>query len=325
IEVLTDPSLPKGGPGHSPGNGNFVVTRVRASIVPRESSPPAGRYVRIDLPGERRILSLAEVEVYQGGENVARRGKASQSSTDFEGPAALAIDGTTNGDYNARSTTHTATEKDPWWELDLGEPLPIDRIAIFNRTDNALQKRLAGARVSILDAERKTVWSAAVEKAPERSVTLSVSGARTIAFAAAFADFEQRDFPARAVLDETPSDRSGWAIAPEQGKPHALTLAAAEPVRAPEGSTLVVVIEQDSRFDQHTIGKLRVSATSDGATEDLRDVPAQVIAIARKNGDARTAEERSELTRAFLAVTPALDEVREAWKGAKDELAQREP
>src|SRR5690606_32972899 len=47
--------------------------------------------------------------------------------------------------------------------------------------------------------------------------------------------------------------------------------------------------------------------------------------IARKNADARTAEERSELTRAFLAVTPALDEVREAWKRAKDELAQLEP
>src|SRR5206468_1927138 len=40
-----------------------------------------GRYVRIELPGKKRTLTLAEVEVFSDGRNVAREGKASQKNT----------------------------------------------------------------------------------------------------------------------------------------------------------------------------------------------------------------------------------------------------
>src|SRR4029077_16266789 len=45
--------------------------------------PIVGRYVRVELPGRSRTLTLAEVEVFSEGRNVARQGKASQSSTAF--------------------------------------------------------------------------------------------------------------------------------------------------------------------------------------------------------------------------------------------------
>ena len=111
-------------------------------VLPDGVDRSAVRYVRVELPGPKRMLSLAEVQVFSGGENVAPKGKATQSSTDYDGPARLAIDGNTDGDYfKAKSTTHTRSEDDPWWEVDLGAVLPIDSIVLWNRTDGELERR----------------------------------------------------------------------------------------------------------------------------------------------------------------------------------------
>ena len=44
-----------------------VVTKVRASIRPPGGPSPKARYVRVELPGKEKILSLAEVQVFRGG------------------------------------------------------------------------------------------------------------------------------------------------------------------------------------------------------------------------------------------------------------------
>jgi bifunctional UDP-N-acetylglucosamine pyrophosphorylase/glucosamine-1-phosphate N-acetyltransferase len=63
LEALPHESLPGGGPGHA--GGNFVVTGIRVAVKPPgEAKPPMGRYVRIELPGEGRLLQLAEVEAH---------------------------------------------------------------------------------------------------------------------------------------------------------------------------------------------------------------------------------------------------------------------
>lgn len=46
-----------------------------------ESNKPT-RFVRIELPGDKRILTLAEVEVFVAGKNIAPGGKATQSFID---------------------------------------------------------------------------------------------------------------------------------------------------------------------------------------------------------------------------------------------------
>src|SRR5205814_7522659 len=103
-----------------------------------------GRYVRIELPGAFRTLTLAEVEVYSNGKNVARQGKASQSSTAHGGVASRAIDGNTSGTYNDGGQTHTKEgETNPWWQVDLGKDFPIESIVIYNRTDGNLGTRLS--------------------------------------------------------------------------------------------------------------------------------------------------------------------------------------
>ena len=96
LEVLPDERLPKNGPGRGE-TGALTLNAFRLSVQPANAGIKKARFVRVELPGEQRLLSLAEVQVFSGGANVATKGKASQSSTDYDGPAALAIDGNTNG------------------------------------------------------------------------------------------------------------------------------------------------------------------------------------------------------------------------------------
>jgi len=135
---------------------------------------PLGRYVRIGIPG-KATLTLAEVEVMSGGQNLARRGKATQKNTAHGGDAARAIDGNTNGSYGSGSQTHTEENTaDPWWEVDLGVVAPIESIVVHNRTDGYLGKRLDGFKVRILDANRQEVFLRHGIEAPRKSATIDV-------------------------------------------------------------------------------------------------------------------------------------------------------
>ena len=132
--------------------------------------------MRVELPGKSQFLSLAEVQVFAGDENIARKGTATQSSTAFEGPPALAIDGNSDGDFfQARSTTHTAADDDAWWEIDLGDANSVQRIVVWNRTDGTVGSRLAGFRVRLLDAARETIWQQTIAAPPSPSSELRLA------------------------------------------------------------------------------------------------------------------------------------------------------
>ncbi len=134
-----------------------------------------GRYVRIELPGRGRTLTLAEVEVYSDGRNVARQGRATQKNTASGGDASKAIDGNTSGIYAMGGQTHTEENtNNAWWEVDLGQAYPIDSIVIFNRTEEGLGKRLDGFTVKILDNAHNVVYQQVKQPAPARSVVYEI-------------------------------------------------------------------------------------------------------------------------------------------------------
>src|SRR5262249_42752799 len=83
LEAVPDRALPNQGPGHA--GGNFVLNEISVSFVPEPPRPAQTRFVRIELPGKERMLSLAEVQVLSGGTNVALKAKATQSTTDYGG------------------------------------------------------------------------------------------------------------------------------------------------------------------------------------------------------------------------------------------------
>ena len=143
-------------------------------------APIAGRYVRVELAGAERVLSLAEVEVFSGGENIAPEGRATQSSTynHISNPSAeKANDGNNNGDFGVRSTTHTNGETDPWWELDLGIDKGLYKIVIWNRLGESVRSQLDGFKLSVLDGDREVVWERTYHKAPRRKLAIELSSA----------------------------------------------------------------------------------------------------------------------------------------------------
>lgn len=151
----------------------------------------AGRYVRVELPGKQRTLTLAEVQVFSEGANAALKGKATQSSLAHGGTANKAIDGNTNGSYSEGSATHTQEgTDDPWWEVDLGREVPVEKIVVWNRTDGNLGARLNNFVVRVLDADKKTVFQSVKNPAPKEKAEFKVGAAapdRVIRRAAMFA------------------------------------------------------------------------------------------------------------------------------------------
>ncbi|XP_020374493.2 fucolectin-like [Rhincodon typus] len=80
--------------------------------------------------------------------NVALRGNATQSSTNWGGDANKAIDGNRNAFYRNQSCTHTNTDDKPWWSLDLFNAVEVLSIKITNRQD-CCWNRLKNAEVRV--------------------------------------------------------------------------------------------------------------------------------------------------------------------------------
>ena len=145
----------------------------------RASKGTEGRFVRIELRG-RRTLTLAEVEVFSDGRNVAPLGKATQKNTAYGGSAERAIDGNKSGDYGDGGQTHTQENTpNPWWEVDLATEFPIDSITIWNRTEDDFFKRLNRYTVKVLDEGRNVVFEAANLPAQKGPATTDVGGTGT--------------------------------------------------------------------------------------------------------------------------------------------------
>src|SRR4029079_11104179 len=137
----------------------FAVTNLMLSTTSADAKAPNVRIGRVELPGKQRYLHLAEVQVFSRGENVALKGTAKQSSTDFGGDAKRAIDGNTNGDYNANSVCHTGLEDNPWWEVNLGQEMPVEKVVLWNRTDggDGTAARMKGYRIVLYENGKKQI------------------------------------------------------------------------------------------------------------------------------------------------------------------------
>ena len=264
LEVLPDDGFPKKGPGRS-DTGSFLLNQFEATFKPDSNHAAKAQFVRIELAGEKRILSLAEVQVFRGATNLAPMGKATQSSVDYEGPPQFAIDGNTNGAFEVKSTTHTKEENNPWWEVDLGSEHPLDSIVVWNRTDGEVGSRLANFRVMALDSKRTPVWETKVSDAPKPSAALAINGERTIKFKSVTASFTETDYDVAMTIDGKTHPKMGWSISGSEGKSHTAIFETASPL--PSGELTVKLVQNYGQ--KQTIGRFRISVTS---------VPSPVIA-----------------------------------------------
>ncbi|MEO1984799.1 MAG: DUF1553 domain-containing protein [Fuerstiella sp.] len=297
VETLPYESLPAKGTGH--GGGNFVITGIKAQIIPAGDVAPTARFVRITNNGKNQILSLAEVQVFNAGNNIATKGKATQHSTASAGPPEFAIDGKTDGDYQKKSVTHTATVDDPWWEVDLGDVQSVERIAIWNRTDNALHTRLNNFTVTLLDGDREVVWQQMIKESPNPSAEYSPSNVRDITFRTAFADFHQPNFEPTDVLTGKTGNDDGWAIGGATTTAHQLLLIPNRPVVMDVPATLRITIEQNSPHKNHLLGHFRLSTTSDDIAIQRSRLSQTLLAMLDSPAAERSEDATAELAAYF--------------------------
>ena len=321
--VPTD-ELPGGGAGTSKAGGNFVITNVTASVVSAESAVTGVRFARIDLPGQGKILSLAEVQLFQEQNNVALNARARQSSTAFAGDAARAIDGETDGDYDRNSTTHTATEANPWWECEFDQPQSVDRVVVWNRTGGSLLQRLAGARLQLLDAQRKPLYEHVFTTPPDVSVSLSTQPRRPVAFTAAYADHAQDNFPAAHTIDSDAS--SGWAVGGAIARSHLLTLIPDVPFELAPTDVLEVQVEHNSPHRHHLLGSFRVESSHSPSVRHWGLLDNQLkLALALPTADREPDQQRRFEEFYCRYVAPYNDKVRSEVASLQTRLAALKP
>lgn len=129
--------------------------------------PVVARYVRINLPGDERVLSLAEVQVYSGEKLISVLGKARQTSTFRSATPEKAIDGNSSGEFFAGSVSSTEPGNFVWWKLDLGSDQEVTKLVINNRTD-CCAERLSPAQILLHNSAQKLVWQASIESTQQR-------------------------------------------------------------------------------------------------------------------------------------------------------------
>ena len=130
----------------------------------------------------------------------------------------------------------------------------------------------------------------------------------------ASADYSQEGYPVGNAVDG--KNDTGWAVQPQFGKPHVAVFETTEPTALPEGGALTFTLEFQSRFPQHNIGKLRLSAT-DAPSPSRMFVPQSVREALAAAPEKRTDAQKNDLSAYFLTIAPPLQPVR-------DELAALE-
>lgn len=126
------------------------------NLKPNINTGKPARFVRLEIPGDRKCLQIAEIEVISGGKNIARGIKASQSTTGHGGEANRAVDGNKSRAWGS-GMTHTQENKpNPWWEGDLGSAQSIERIELWSREN--FEDRLGGFTLTLLDDKRQPVF-----------------------------------------------------------------------------------------------------------------------------------------------------------------------
>jgi hypothetical protein len=240
--------------------------------------PRIGRFVRIELPGKQKMIHLAEVEVYSNSLNVARRGTAKQSSTYISADAKRAIDGSRDGRFDLGSVSHTNPESNPWWEVDLGKDVPIERVSVWNRIDAALESRLKGWTLSILDKDRKTVWKTVPAALPKPGAEFVIDGweSRPIAF----------HRTGGGTITQAKGGKIDGAIV-KSGEP--LLLIPASPLTDKSGAFRITA--KTNLKGTEVSKSIRAATIDDPATTKRAALPANVVAALESAQNARNADQ----------------------------------
>ena len=202
--------------------------------------------------------------------------------------------------------------------MKLAAARPIDRIVVWNRTDEGVGIRLAGARVQLLDDARKVVWQAEVAEPPSPKLELATERSE----AGGDRHGLGRLLAGRVRRGRSPGPqgrcRQGLGRRPRQKEPHEAVFALKEPLDLASTDVLTIRLEHGFRDPGYALGRFRLSVTRDpSAIASGPGAGRRSWRSSTRPPDARSAEGREALARHYRSIAPALQPVR-------DEIARLE-
>lgn len=150
--------------------------------------------------------------------------------------------------------------------------------------------------------------------------------ATPIKFSRAVADFSQGNYSVASAIDgKVAPTNNGWAIAPQQGKPHTalFELAADAGQATPAGSGTIITLKFDQQYQdgQHTLGRFRVSVTTSARPIDF-DLPKPIKAILAVKPAERNDKHKAELLKYFRSIDGQTKALQQQLAAAKKPLAE---
>jgi len=283
LEALLGP----GQTGASRGNGNFVLTGFEAEIEPLSASDPALRPVKLGA-----WKSLGPFPAASGKEAFDKKfideekldlnasyadGKIKWTEhADWKDGEAHMLPGSVVATYLTRTII-----------ADAARPLVISL-----GSDDGLQVWINGKKVLSREVSRGVAPDqdrAFLSLQPGENQLLlkindgggdhgfyfaAVNSARMpVRFVQAAADYQQKDFPASAALDE--NAETGWAIdgyKEDMRKPRTAVFIPSDPFGFADGTLVRVKLKFESKFAQHVIGRWRLSGREDNV-QDFSALP----------------------------------------------------
>jgi hypothetical protein len=140
-----------------------------------------------------------------------------------------------------------------------------------------------------------------------RAELVPPSGARIkVNFDQAVADFSQKNYHVDMAIKGKNRKKNGWALHPNQAKPHWAAFSLKQPVDVPAGSTLEVTLEHQYEQANFTLGSFRLSLADSPDAVKASGLPANVLAAIRKRPDSRSAAETKLVSERFRSDSPKL-------------------
>ena len=141
----------------------------------------------------------------------------------------------------------------------------------------------------------------------------------------AFANFFQKDYDPSNLIEHADDPDLGWAIGPEYGNPHRVSLLPKSPVTVAAGERLYLSIEQLSKHPHHVLGRFRIRVTSDRQIVDYANIPTSTRKTLKTPDSERSPTQQAELENYFLSVSPETEKTVRELAAVKKQLAEIKP
>jgi hypothetical protein len=131
---------------------------------------------------------------------------------------------------------------------------------------------------------------------------IAADGTETaIPLSAAKADYEQKDYPVAHAIKSPDPKKKGWAVSPKLTEAHRAVFRLATPLKTQSGDTLRLVLRHTFAFSYpgFSIGRFRVTETSDAEPFRAAEISGRLWAAARTEGGTRHSGDAEALLEAF--------------------------